>query len=196
MLQVEGGGSQLARLGVGVSLLARLVASSRLDPGPRREALDSLARAAPDEVTVLADVFRIPALRVYVADVLAGAHLKIYDGGRRYGAWRRLRSAHGRWSSHLSDGPQYHVNGPFSHTILFGRLGPWTWLQLERHPLDPHHLGGHLSDWYHYQKTHETQGPYGTSPHDDSRPIQAVPPGSLGPPGAFATDEGDPPPHF
>src|SRR5262249_53085431 len=99
-------------------------------------------------------------------------HVRIFDFGSRYEAWKGLPSASRRRSSHHSEGDQFHVNGPLVHTVLFGKIANRTWMQLEGHPQG----FGHVIDWFKYSITGENQGPYGSSHHVENRPIEIKPP--------------------
>ncbi|MBL8821462.1 MAG: hypothetical protein JNJ77_02665 [Planctomycetia bacterium] len=103
---------------------------------------------------------------------MSGAHVELVDGHERYHAWRALRTAVDRPSSHQSDGTQYQVAGPLCHAILFGKRRDVTWVQLENHP-----WGGvknsimHIVDWRNYHATGKNQGPYGSSIYVESYPL-------------------------
>jgi hypothetical protein len=151
--------------------LSHLFAISSLSKNRFQSLVDILPQANPDEVRILSSVLIIPSARSHAGDILSGAHVTIFDFGHRYKYWKGLRSAHTRRSSHSSDAPQYHVDGPLSHTILFGKLGAWTWLLLEGHPQGL----GHVIDWFKYSITHKNQGPYGSSSYTDNRPLRIFP---------------------
>jgi hypothetical protein len=68
-------------------------------------------------------------------------------------------------------GPQYHVDGPLIHTMLFGWVNDWTWFQFERHTSDE---VAHYYDWWVYGQSKENQGPYGTSPYTEEQPADFV----------------------
>jgi hypothetical protein len=159
------------------SVVQQRIRASSLDEKRKQEALGKLAHANDDEIAVLFGVMNIRASWVLrgrhdpIAELLKGAHLLIWDSGARYDDWRRLPSAKSRISSHRSDGTQYHVDGPLVHTVLFGRLGDRTWLQLENHPVGV----GHGVDYVKYKISNENQGPYGSSPYLDKRPIEVHP---------------------
>jgi len=149
-------------------ILSRLIQDSDLAADEKQKAHHIALRAAPDEADVLYGIFAIPDAQKFVGEVLRGAHVRIGDKGARYDDWKTLPTADTRSSSHQSDGDQYHVDGPLCHTILFGKLGNWTWLQLEGHPIqDVVSFFGHMYDYIQYRRTHENQGPYGSSPHTE-----------------------------
>jgi hypothetical protein len=179
---------------VNPSLVAQRIQTSTLDPDERRKALSNFGHAHADEIEILFDVLdlrsnwllargvpidpresncSVPDRRT--GAVLRGAHLRIRDDGAFYDSWKSLRSADSRHSSHQSEGKQYHVDGPLVHTVLFGKISPWTWLQLERHPWDFRHSVGHALDAIRYKFTGQNYGPYGTSPYTDSRYIEIMP---------------------
>lgn len=144
--------------------------------GPMRiKLLTAVQWAKPDEVAILADVMRIKDAQRGLREILSGAHVTIFDQGKRYDRWRVLPTAQTRRSSHRSDGPQYHVDGPFTHTILFGVHGGYTWLQLENHSTGVRQFPGHMLDWLKYSVFKENQGPYGSSKHVDNRPLRYIP---------------------
>ena len=157
--------------------LLKLIQYSDLDEDEKREALDNYHRATADEIDILHAIFNDPATWTWVGEILRGAHARIVDKGARYDDWTTLPSADTRSSSHHSDGPQYHVDGPLVHTLLFGKFGNCTWVQLERHPLyDVVNIVGHAIDWIKYETADENQGPYGSSGHiEGNRPIVILP---------------------
>jgi hypothetical protein len=179
---------------VNPSLVAQRIQTSDLSPGEKRKALDNFGHAHSDEIAILFGLFDLhaswkwpsevlsdPRARTvrgpdYAAgEILCGAHVRIWDNGAHYDCWRCLRSADDRHSSHHSEGKQYHVDGPLVHTALFGRIGPWTWVQLERHPWDFRHFFGHTFDAIKYAASHENQGPYGSSRYTERRYIEVLP---------------------
>lgn len=145
---------------------------SDLDEDPKQEALKNLLRASDTETAILADIFMVPNTWQYTAEILRGAYLRVHDCGALFCAWKTLPGANSRPSLHHSDGAQYHVDGPFVHTALFGKISDRTWIQLEGHSLwSPFHY----TDWIKYHITHENQGPYGSSPYRESRPLEFLP---------------------
>jgi hypothetical protein len=144
---------------------------SDLEEDRKREALHNLLRASAAEASILFDIFEVPNTWRYTAEILRGAHLRIHDSGALYDAWKGLHGADTRGSSHKSDAPQYHVDGPLVHTVLFGRLDGRTWVQLEGRPVGI----GHLIDYFRYRITHKNQGPYGASEYRESRPLEFLP---------------------
>jgi hypothetical protein len=175
-------------------IVSQRIQTSTLEPDEKRKALSNFGHAQPDEIEILFDVLdlrsnwllargvpidpresnsSVPDRRT--GAVLRGAHLRIRDDGAHYDRWRNLKSADSRHSSHQSEGQQYHVDGALVHTALFGKLSPWTWLQLERHPWDFRHSFGHAWDAIRYKFTGDNYGPYGTSPYTDSRYIEIMP---------------------
>ncbi len=159
-----------------LTLLARLIGVHYPDPAARKQLLHNLHRANPDEITILANLMKIKDAQRSFREVLSGAHVTIFDLGQRYKAWQALTSADSRPSSHKSDGTQYHVDGPFCHTILFGKRGSLTWLQLEDHPLGGvKNFAAHIGDWVKYSVTHKNRGPYGSSSHTDNNPLYYLP---------------------
>jgi hypothetical protein len=153
-------------------LLMHVVES--LPPGIDKDELRANARRAwPDEAQILDDIFLIPEARRNASEIFRGAHVVIADGGQRYQAWAKLRTARTRISSHRSDKPQYAVNGPCCHTILFGTANGNTWFQLENNPSDEIY---HFYDFVAYVFTGENRGPYGSSDHTDSNPLRIKPP--------------------
>jgi len=159
--------------------LINLIHSSDLDDDNKREAVNNYGHATPNEYDILNGIVEIPhAGNQFVGEFFRGAHVRIYDIGARYDDWRTLPSVDTRGlSSHASDGPQYHVDGPLVHTLLFGKFGGWTWVQLERHPLyDLVNIAGHGIDLLKYQFGHSNQGPYGSSGHTERNgPIELSP---------------------
>jgi hypothetical protein len=144
-----------------------------------REAVDNLFDVTLDELTIAYSIFQMRPARYYAGEILRGAHVQIFDDGRHYEQWKALPSADQRGSSHRSDGPQYHVDGPFVHTVLFGKLHKfYSWFQLEAHPVGFSQVLFHAWDFLKYSSTHENQGPYGSSPHTDAKPLywRYVPP--------------------
>ena len=154
------------------SRLAHNFELSPLSEEQKRTLMGIWPKANPDEVAILGGVLSIPSARKHVMDILSGAHVRIFDFGSRYEHWKGLKSAHTRRSSHASDGPQYHVDGPLSHTILFGKIGNRTWMQLEGNPQGV----GHVVDWIKYSVTKKNQGPYGSSSYVENRPLEFIPP--------------------
>lgn len=159
-----------------LALLAKLIGVHYPDPAARKKLLHNLHRANPDEIAILANLMKIKDAQRSFREILSGAHVTIFDFGERYKAWKALKSADSRPSSHPSDGTQYHVDGPFCHTILFGKRGSLTWLQLENHSVGIRQIAGHAVDFIKYQATRENQGPYGSSRHTDNRPLYYLPP--------------------
>ena len=151
--------------------IAHRIQACDLDEDEKRTALRNLKHAHVDETDILYGVFEIRATWRFTAEILKGAHVRIFDMGARYDDWKSFPSASTRRSSHHSDGPQYHVNGPLVHTVLFGKIGNWTWLQLEG---DPQGFS-HVIDWLKYSITRKNQGPYGSSHYVENRPIQILP---------------------
>jgi hypothetical protein len=147
------------------------IQAAELDEDQKRRAMRNLVQSFPDEIFVLFGMFELPATWRFTGEILKGAHVRIFDLGERYNDWKTLPSARTRRSSHKSDGPQYHVDGPLVSTVLFGKIGSWTWLQLEGHPQGI----GHVVDWVKYSVTHRNQGPYGSSHHVENRPIEIHP---------------------
>ena len=158
--------------------VAQLIHSSDLDEPSKNEALSNFP--TPNESDILTAIFEIPHARNpnFIGEVFRGAHIRIFDDGARYDDWKTLPSVASRWlSSHHSDGPQYHVDGPLVHTLLFGKVGKWTWVQLERHSIaDLVNLIPHGIDLIRYLKSHKNQGPYGTSDHaEHNNPLDITP---------------------
>jgi hypothetical protein len=143
------------------------IVGSDLAADEKAQALRNLRRATLAEVEILCGVFAIKDTHRYAGEIFRGAHVRIFDMGARYDDWRQLPTASARRSSHRSDGAQYHVDGPLVHTVLFGRIGSWTWLQLEGNPQGLHHV----VDFFKYKVTGKNQGPYGSSGAVDSRPV-------------------------
>ena len=149
------------------------IQNSDLPESQKRKAISNIVRATADEVEILANIFDIPDRRKYVVgQILSGAHVRVWDKGARYDDWKSLPTAGVRGSSHAAEGKQYHVDGPLAHTILFGKFGGWTWLQLESHPIyDVVSFVGHMADYFKYRfgPNHNNQGPYGSSRHTEHR---------------------------
>ncbi len=179
---------------VNPSLVAQRIQTSTLEPDEKRKALSNFGHANACELEILWDVLDLHGMWLLARGVpidpresnhsvpdrrtgavLTGAHLRIRDDGARYDHWKSLNSADTRHSSHPSEGKQYHIDGSLVHTALFGKLSPWTWLQLERHPWDFRHSFGHAWDAIRYKFTGRNYGPYGTSPYTDSRYIEILP---------------------
>src|SRR5262245_48814719 len=156
--------------------LGRLIQESDLAEDQKREAQHNLLRATADEVDILSHLFDIPESWKFTGEILRGAHVRISDKGARYDDWKSLPTADTRHSSHQSNGDQYHVDGPLSHTILFGRFSGWTWLQLESHPIqDLVSFFGHMIDYINYKRRSYNQGPYGASPHAEHNNPLVIP---------------------
>ena len=158
------------------ALIAWLI-RKHINPGAgQNKVLNLLNRANPDEIKILADLMRIIQAQQHFVEVMRGAHVEIFDGCMRYEAWRVLQTADSRKSSHRSEGTQYQVVGPFCTTILFGKRGYITWLQLEEHP-----WGGiknsilHSVDFVQYKISGKNQGPYGSSKYVDTFPLRFYP---------------------
>lgn len=150
--------------------LHSLIQSSDLAEGEKRKALHNLRRATADEFDMLRGIFESPETWRFAGEIFRGAYVRITDKGARYDDWRTLPSAGTRTSSHRSDGAQYHVDGPLAHTILFGKLGNCTWLQLENNPIyDVVTFVGHMVDFIKYKHSGKNQGPYGSSPHAENK---------------------------
>ena len=152
------------------AFLSHRIQESDLEEDAKHKALRNLLHANLDEFDILYGILEIKATWRFAGEILRGGHVRIFDMGDRYDAWKKLPSADTRRSSHRSDGPQYHVNGPLVQTVLFGVSGNWTWVQLEGNPQGL----GHIIDWIKYSVTHENQGLYGSSSHVENRPI-AIP---------------------
>jgi hypothetical protein len=149
-----------------VMTVNRVIEESDLAADEKQKAQRNLRRATPDEFDILYRLFEIPEARAVAGEIFRGGHVRICDKGARYDDWKSLPSADTRHSSHQSDGDQFHVDGPLSHTILFGRFSSWTWLQLESHPIqDVVSFFGHMIDYINYRRSGDNQGPYGASPH-------------------------------
>jgi hypothetical protein len=156
--------------------VSRLIQNSDLAADEKRKALHNLRRATPDEFDILRRLFEIPEAQKLVGEIFRGAHVRLCDKGARYQDWKTLPTADTRSSSHQSDGDQYHVDGPLSHTILFGKFGGWTWLQLENHPTyDVVSWVGHMIDYINYKRSGDNQGPYGASPHAEHNNPLVIP---------------------
>jgi hypothetical protein len=157
--------------------VGRLIQESDLAEDQKREALQKANRVTPDEYDILFHLLDSPESRKLTGEIFRGAHVRICDKGARYCDWKTLPTARTRHSSHDSVGDQYHVDGPLTHTILFGKFAGWTWLQLESHPIyDLVNLIGHGLDYYRYWRTDKNQGPYGSSPHaEHSDPLVILP---------------------
>jgi hypothetical protein len=156
-----------------MQLIASLIGKN-ISPGANlKKTMDLLNRANPDEIRILADAMRLEQAQQHFVEVMRGAHVEIFDGNALYHAWRVLRSASSRKSSHRSEGAQYQVVGPFCTTILFGKRGNVTWLQLEEHP-----WGGitnsilHGADFFQYKVSGKNQGPLGSSKYVESYPLR------------------------
>ncbi len=151
-----------------MSTLQQMISKSDLANDQKQKALLNVKRAAPDEADVLRVLFEVPEIQRFVGEVLRGAYVRIGDQGARYDDWKQMPSAKSRHSSHSSDGDQYHIDGPLSHTILFGKVKNGTWVQLERHPIDDLvNIAGHLIDYAKYRFRSKNQGPYGESAHSE-----------------------------
>jgi hypothetical protein len=135
-----------------------------------RKALANLWNATLDELTIIYSIYQMPPTERFTGEILRGAHVRILDHGLHYDDWKALPSARDRHSSHPSDGPQYHIDGLFVHTVLFGKVDNWSWFQLEGHPQGIRHA----IDFLAYVFTHENQGPYGSSRHTHHRPIEII----------------------
>lgn len=151
-----------------MSTLYQSICHSDLVNDQKQKALHNVSRATPDEGDILRVLFDIPECQRFVGEILRGAYVRISDKGARYDDWKQLPTARSRPSSHSSVGDQYHVDGPLAHTILFGKFGIGTWVQLERHPIyDLVNLIGHGVDYVKYKIGGKNQGPYGSSAHSE-----------------------------
>lgn len=151
-----------------MSTLYQSICHSDLVNDQKQKALHNVSRATPDEGDILRVLFDIPECQRFVGEILRGAYVHISDKGARYDDWKQLPTARSRPSSHSSVGDQYHVDGPLAHTILFGKFGIGTWVQLERHPIyDLVNLIGHGVDYVKYKIGGKNQGPYGSSAHSE-----------------------------
>jgi hypothetical protein len=155
------------------AFLAARIQVSDLDEDHKREALDNLGRSNFDERQVLYGILETKWAWAYAGEILRGAHVQIFDMGARYEDWSTLKSADSRGSSHASEGDQYHIDGPLVSTVLFGKTGSWTWVQLEGHT---QWHPGHLIDFFKYKIAGENQGPYGSSRYVENRPIRIANP--------------------
>jgi hypothetical protein len=158
------------------------IRQSCLEEDRKREVWQNLFHANDDELAVLFGVMNIRATWSLtgrddpIAEILRGAHVRIWDDGSRYEDWKRLPTAEVRpFSSHRSDDTQYHVDGLLVHTALFGRIDNVTWLQLENHAAGIRHVIGHVFDYFDYASTLKNQGPYGSSRYIESRPMIVYP---------------------
>lgn len=153
--------------------LNRHIQESDLSAEGKRKVLRNLWSATADEVTILSYLLNIAGASPWTGEILRGAYVRIADKGARYDDWKTLPSVQTRHSSHKSEGEQYHVSGPLTHEILFGRYGGWTWLQLENSPIDS--VVGfvrHTVDFVKYKASDRNQGPYGSSRHaEKSQPL-------------------------
>ncbi len=155
------------------------ILNSDLAESEKRKAIRNITRSKPDEIDVVARLFEPPECWKLVGEILRGAYVRISDKGARYDDWKSLPTADTRRSSHRSVGDQFHIDGPLSHTILFGKFDIWTWVQLERHSMsDVVNIIGHGIDFFRYWRSGRTrnQGPYGTSLHSENRdPLIVLP---------------------
>jgi hypothetical protein len=108
--------------------------------------------------------------------ILGGAHVRLKDGGVTYETWvKTMETKQKRVSSHPSSSDQYGIRGPFVKELLFSKIEEngetYTWFQLENHPVKFGHYIRHMWDYVVYKATRNNQGPYGSSPAIDSRPI-------------------------
>jgi len=143
-------------------------------PSHQKEMRSALAQANPDEITILASIMRDRSAHHLFSRVMAGAYVQIADNQQRYNSWQKLRTAEPRSSSHQSDGTQYGIIGPLTHTILFGNLRNLTWLQLENHPWGGgiRNYIGHTIDFFKYKHKTRNQGPYGESIYFEHFPLK------------------------
>jgi hypothetical protein len=159
------------------------ILQSCLEEGRKQEIRQILLHGKPSdaELAVLFGVMNIRASWSLlgrddpIAEILRGAHVRVWDDGSRYEDWKQLPGVQPRPSSHPSDGTQYHVDGPLVHTALFGKIGNLTWLQLENHSVGITNIPGHALDYIKYISTRKNQGPYGSSRYIDSRPMRVFP---------------------
>jgi len=159
-----------------MAVLGRLIQNSDLAADEKQKAAHNWLRATPDEGDILRTVFEIAEAQKFVGEIFRGAHVRIGDKGARYDDWKTLPTADTRHSSHQSNGDQFHVDGPLSHTILFGKFSGWTWLQLEGHPIqDVVSFFGHMIDYVRYKRSGNNQGPYGESPHAEHHDPLIIP---------------------
>jgi hypothetical protein len=157
--------------GIRMINLFNLIEQADLDTDLKLEALSNAHRATAAERYILAGIFGSPAMWQLAGEIFSGAHVRIHDGIARYSDWITLPSADTRRSSHWSMGPQYHVDGPLIHTMLFGWARNWTWFQFEDHTSQE---PGHYFDYLNYVQTKENQGPYGTSAYTEQRAVEVV----------------------
>ncbi len=123
----------------------------------------------------------------FLIAILKGAHVHINDADFYYN-WGKLSDGYKRISSHPSkkNCPQYSINGPWLHTILFGIVTnkesqDLTFFQLEnsafgaipgcgyREMLRQNAI--HAIDYVKYKARGLNQGPYGQSEFKDKNPI-------------------------
>lgn len=113
-------------------------------------------------------------------EVKRGAHVRVTDGGLLYDELSRYPCSP-RVSSHKSDSQQYEVRlkveGRAGY-LLFGVFEGCSWFQLERHSgriEAVNLLSGaveglrHLGSFVQYRLTGRNVGPFGTSPHTETR---------------------------
>lgn len=115
-----------------------------------------------------------------IKEILGGAHVRLKDGGRTYEEWvNRMSTKQARMSSHPSSSTQFGIRGPFVKELLFSKIEvngeQYTWFQLENHPVKFGHFLRHMKDYFVYKLSGKNQGPYGSSPAIDSKPLVLEP---------------------
>lgn len=154
-------------------MLQNLLSQAELDGDTMHKLMDNFRRALPDEIVILSDILSIWSANDWLTDILGGAHVRIFDNGQKYIDWKGLHAAKGRPSSHAADAPQFSVDGPFCHSILFSKFGSYSWVQLENTPFHGQ-LAGHATDYVKYVGSGENVGPYGTSHYTEDMPLDLI----------------------
>lgn len=148
----------------------------QIDGIDKRRVIKRLARCTSYEERILKDldqrfIFKIEHLK----EMLMGAHIRLDDKGNTYDAWSKLASVKARISSHPSDGQQFSLKGALIKELLFSAISDagktFTWFQLENHPVSFGSILRHMVDYVKYKISAANQGPYGSSPITDLKPL-------------------------
>lgn len=136
-----------------------------------------LSKAANCELAVLKDIFLLTDDHQHLLQIFQGAHIRIVDEKGFYDRWKKLQRARPRSSSHYrsrDNTQQYAISGRFLRECLFGKLQATNefWFQLESYPAGFGTYVRHFYAFLKYKISDHNQGPYGSSPHIDSRALE------------------------
>ena len=112
-------------------------------------------------------------------DLWHGSHAIVRDNGHLYHRWSRLPGAVPRFSSHYSGVPVQQFGIAFrDHQLLFGKTSTIgsTWFQMEAHAFNPQQILDdpdlvvyHGQDFLKYRVHRMNVGPFGLSPHTETK---------------------------